>query len=301
MYDLAYLEISGACNARCPLCPTWRRKPEFIDTQDFSRAIEHMLKTGMIGPNSRIGLYNWGEPMLHPQFQEIVAIMSILGVQFGLSTNASICQTFKRRDALVGLRPMKFSMCGFSQASYDKVQGRDFGIVKQNIATMIANYRDCGFHSEAYVLFHVYQFNLDEIEPAREWSESLGITFFPYYAHFNHVPLTIDYLTGRMLFDLALAASSSMVLTHLPRLLRDRPNDYQCPEHNRLVIDERLNVRTCCVCPPHDERYYLGKLLDMTEEQIQSNRMQPICKECLATGAAYWMYEGQRKCPVINE
>jgi len=279
------------------VCPTWRGKGGFIGISAFRAAIEYMLEQKMIGPDSRIGLFNWGEPMLHPQFDDIIEFMSITGMKFSLSTNGSMLRIFKKPAILSNLCPMKFSMCGFSQASYDRIQGLSFEIAKQNIAAMTANYRDCGFVGPAYLLFHVYQFNLHEMDAAREFASSIGLTFFPYYAHLNHVPATIDYLNGKTSRDILYWMQDNMVLSHVPALITNKPDYWECPEHGRLVIDEQLNVRTCCVVPPHDPEYHLGNLLDMTEEEIQAKRMQPICHECLRTGAAYWLYPDTKPKP----
>jgi len=294
MFSLAYFEISGVCNACCPWCQAGASerpdKDAFIPVKLFAEAIEYMLRHAIIGHETQVGLYNWGEPFLHPQLKEITTILSLADVQFGLSTNASVLTTFDEPDALRNLQRLSFSMCGFSQASYDRIQGLGFEAAKRNIATMIANFRDHGFREEAQLAFHVYRFNQREIGPAREFCEQYGIVFRPYYALLDGRDMMIEYLTNAMPPEQMTRATEDLELGYVPELVAQMPGGYVCPQYSRLTIDERCAVRTCCLTRPYDPER-LGYLFDMTCDQINAARRQPGCEQCLKSGAAYWIHE----------
>ena len=101
MFRRVWFDISGSCNGQCPWCQTGLknrlRRPAhggFVAPDDFARAIDYMLRQGMITHNSPIELYNFGEPSLHPQFNAIIAWLNTTGLRFGLSTNGSRVRTF---------------------------------------------------------------------------------------------------------------------------------------------------------------------------------------------------------------
>ena len=82
-YDIVYFEIVGFCNAKCPWCITGNKSldevsypSKYIEVDDFENAINYLRDNGFICPGeSRIDLYSWGEPMLHPELNNILKIL----------------------------------------------------------------------------------------------------------------------------------------------------------------------------------------------------------------------------------
>ena len=82
MYPIVYFEISGKCNARCPWCATGRKNRDGVETGSFikpdvfAKALGYMKEQGMVGPETLLQLFSWGEPLLNPYFKEIVDIIN---------------------------------------------------------------------------------------------------------------------------------------------------------------------------------------------------------------------------------
>lgn len=96
MYKLVYFEISGVCNARCPWCVQGNGRlksyhSRFIPPSEFEKAIGKLIDEAIIGPDSIVDLYNYGEPLLHPSLHEILRVLADNNVKFTISTNASKC------------------------------------------------------------------------------------------------------------------------------------------------------------------------------------------------------------------
>jgi MoaA/NifB/PqqE/SkfB family radical SAM enzyme len=80
------MELTSFCNLRCPVCPTGlgklTRPAQAMDMGLFSDVMEeagpYLLTTS---------LWAWGEPLLHPQFADAVAITKKHGVLPLISTN----------------------------------------------------------------------------------------------------------------------------------------------------------------------------------------------------------------------
>src|SRR5215467_5554710 len=91
-YDI---EIVDACNLKCPSCPRG-------NSEDVPRARGHMKverfeqilgKLVRENPHARsIGLYNWGEPILHPHLPQIIRSVKRDGLACYLSSNLNIAK-----------------------------------------------------------------------------------------------------------------------------------------------------------------------------------------------------------------
>jgi radical SAM protein with 4Fe4S-binding SPASM domain len=80
------VEPSGACNLRCPLCPTGLKLTErdgyTLSPEDFERALgifRHTLRT--------ITFWNYGEPFLNRNLGRMVAVAARHGIRTRISTN----------------------------------------------------------------------------------------------------------------------------------------------------------------------------------------------------------------------
>jgi len=80
------IELTNYCNLRCPVCPTGNgglsRKRQAMDVALFERLFDE------VGPYLlTAALWAWGEPLLHPQLDKILAIASRYPATILLSTN----------------------------------------------------------------------------------------------------------------------------------------------------------------------------------------------------------------------
>jgi tetratricopeptide (TPR) repeat protein len=282
MFNEVYFDISGVCNARCRYCinggknslsgPQHRLGAGQIDVLDFEKAINYMLGNNIIGNSSVIHLYNWGEPFLHPRFKEIISILNNNHLHFGLSTNASRPTFFNDDEALSGLDGIIFSMPGFSQASYDRIHGFDFELIKKNIRDMVTNYRENGFKGMAQISYHLYQFNFWEIFKAKEFAQKLNIGINFSTAYFNGYSMFRNYLMDKMDYAQLKISSTELLTFYIKDLIKKRPTDYICPQYAYLVLDEYCNVLTCCAVDRLTDAPPVGKLFDLSPEEIQQKK-----------------------------
>ena len=296
-YDLVCFEIVGFCNAKCPWCITGNKSLNkasspsgFINVDDFENAIDYLLDNGFIGPGeSRIYLYSWGEPMLHPDLNGILKILSKNNIDFGISTNASKVVDFDR-DVLANLYDLKFSMPGFSQSSYDRVHGFSFDRILENIKTLVRNIESEGAGVNFTMAYHLYQFNIGEINPAVKFCQENGIDFVPYVAYLNDFYLSKAYLDKSINRELLERVSKDLFLYYIDELIAKMPQNYQCPQFNILTIDEYCNALTCCVLPKDHPEYSLGSIFELSYNEIREmKRTRKICNDCIKSGVTYWV------------
>jgi 7,8-dihydro-6-hydroxymethylpterin dimethyltransferase len=124
---VALLEITGACNLRCPVCfagsPAGRHRPveELVhDLQKF------LAKRGSLDVLQLSG----GEPLLHPQLLEIIGHCKTLPIEFiTINTNGLELLTNEKLAAELALRKPKleinFQIDGFDAAAHAALRGED--------------------------------------------------------------------------------------------------------------------------------------------------------------------------------
>ena len=294
MFDAIHIDITGGCNAKCPLCSTARetfgQRINFISTADFARTLDRLLDLGLaVRARSTISLFNWGEPILHPDLDGIVAALNARDLAISFSTNASKKTSFT--VSTHGFREFTFSVPGWSQASYDKVHGLRFDRVIANMEATLENLRATGFRAKPMLAFHVYQFNaFDEQDAARAWCRRNGVAFFPYYAYINDYRVAKAYRKGEMSPVEIGELSRSLFLHYVDDLVARQPADWECPQWDtRLTLNHKSQVLLCCVVPDTHEASVLGSVFDLSRDEVLlRKRSSKECDDCLGCGVAYW-------------
>ena len=294
MFNRIYFEISGICNGRCLWCQTGKRNinktstGKFVDFDEFKRAIFYLRENGFIGPNTEIALYNWGEPFLHPKFKEIIKFLNTENLKILLSTNCSKVVLFEEYGILSNLRFIILSMPGFSQRSYDKIHGFNFENIVNNIVKITQNFRSVGFKGRFLLALHVYQFNLNEIQPAAEFAKQNQIHFMPSLANINDMERQLKYLNSELEYSDLKKATQELFYFYLTdeaieERKKQRPNDYVCHQYDKLNIDENCNVITCC-----GDNTCMDKIFNVKANEVNKWRTDGrACTVCRKAGMDY--------------
>lgn len=84
-YSRIYIEITNVCNLSCSFCIGNVRAPRYMNTEEFS----HVLEQAKLYTN-HIYLHVLGEPLLHPQLEEILAMVHRFGIHVNITTNGTL-------------------------------------------------------------------------------------------------------------------------------------------------------------------------------------------------------------------
>jgi radical SAM protein with 4Fe4S-binding SPASM domain len=112
-----YIEISNICNLQCTFCPEVEREKKILSPQDFHHILRQVL------PHSeQICLHLMGEPLAHPQFQEILNICDEERAVIHLTTNGTFLHKYGFETFLKSkcLRQINFSLHSFKDNFPDK-------------------------------------------------------------------------------------------------------------------------------------------------------------------------------------
>ena len=77
-----YVEITNICNLRCSFCPGTRREKRYLPPEEF-RVLAERLRPY----TAYLYLHVMGEPLLHPQLEELLHISWEMGFKICLTTN----------------------------------------------------------------------------------------------------------------------------------------------------------------------------------------------------------------------
>jgi len=296
-----YYEISGICNAKCTYCPTGSgvtkgRPARFIPPEEFSRGLNRLYELSLLTNDVFFGLFNWGDPLLHPQLNEILHILKEADQSFALSTNGSFIPKNLNSSLLDNLSYIRFSLPGFSQKSYDKIHRLDFEKVLQNIGIL----NELVPPDTLEVLLYAYKFNTGEISRAFEYFSNKNIRFQVGMPHLMDYEDAVGYLTETIDPVKKQGIEDDLFTDHIKSLLLYKEDKKSCPYlQNQLVIDEYNNVLTCCVLSKNSEYYTVGSLFELTKDEIfdVKTRGQPICSRCMSAGVPYWYEFNCRHLP----
>lgn len=293
-YKVVCFDITGGCNAKCPLCVTGRvsfgQRINYISVADFERSIDRLIDLEMIAPGETvIHPYNWGEPIIHPDLDGIVSVLTARNFGIGFSTNGSKKTNFTVPTG--NIVDFCFSVPGFSQRSYDLIHGFKFEKILQNILATVENVRRQGYQGVFGLVMHVYQFNaLDEMDLAREWCKEHGLRFLPMYAYINDYDVLKAYLKGTLDHKSREDISRKLFLHYHDAVIAEHTPGFKCSQWDKvLTLDHRSNVLLCCSMPEGHEAYTIGSVFDFSRDQIVDwKTTNKECDDCIGCGAAQW-------------
>ncbi len=98
-FQKIYLEITNICNRDCAFCPKTGRAPEFMPPDRFALLCQRLRPY-----TDYLYFHLMGEPLLHPQLEEFLALAGELGFRVILTTNGTLIpekeELLLRADAL---------------------------------------------------------------------------------------------------------------------------------------------------------------------------------------------------------
>ena len=168
------------CNLACPLCPTGRGHQTSSGKGILSLALYCKILDQL--PRLRtLRLLNWGEPLIHPQIDEIIAIAARRGITVHAHSHLSLKKddAFFERLIDAGLAALWVSLDGASEQTYARYRvGGDFGLALANLERLARIRRRLGSKTPRIVWkFIVHRHNAHEVETARRMAREIGVEF----------------------------------------------------------------------------------------------------------------------------
>ena len=291
------IDVVGSCNLRCPSCPVGN-SPDIQNPNGFMEPslLDSIMNKAISECNvAGVGLFNWAEPVLHPQLPELIKIVQSYKVPCHISSNLNI---LKNVDEILSANPSSFriSNSGFTQNIYSSThRGGNIERVKNNMIKLAESKKKVGSTTSIHVLYHRYLTNLHEESMMRKFAHQLGFEFIPVWAFMMPLEKILSYaenisdMNNSNLTDediqtiqkLALPLKESFEVSarykHINCSLRD----------NQMTIDFQGNVQLCCAVFD-SQKFKIGSFLDMNLPQLQSlkysEESEKTCSKCMNHG-----------------
>ena len=161
-----YIDPTNICNLRCPLCPTGQG---LMPSQgkmplDTFRSILDILGKYV----GWVGLYNWGEPLLHTDIFEMVRLVTAYCARSVIGTNFNVPFSEERVKEMIesGLSQLIVSLDGASPETYQQYRvGGDFNRIIDNLELLAETKRlKNSLYPEVVLQFIAFSHNEHELE-----------------------------------------------------------------------------------------------------------------------------------------
>ena len=171
---------TNICNLSCPFCKTGNKTLAFpkkmMSVDDYQTILSKMP------PSFReLHLYGWGEPLINPDFPQMVRLARQRGMETYIDTNLAIPLDDARiRDVIEsGLDDMTVSCDGVTQETYQRYRvGGDIERVFANIRRFVALKKELGSATPRITWkFLIHRWSEPELPLAREKAKELGVVF----------------------------------------------------------------------------------------------------------------------------
>ena len=174
--SVAQVEVTSVCPNRCGYCPRttmgdhWQSRHMGVET--FTRLLPLFRESG------RVHLQGWGEPLLHPDFLDMVAFAREAGCSVSTTTSGRH-MTRDLAEALVesGLDVIAFSLAGATAGTNDSLRdGTPFQRVLESIRVLQEVRRGrCGVHLEIHIAYLLLASRIGDIGLLPRLMQELGV------------------------------------------------------------------------------------------------------------------------------
>ena len=293
---LINLELTNFCNLRCALCPykEMKRKKEFMEFEKYKKLIDELAPM-----KPELKLWNWGDPLMHPQAPKMIKYAHYKGLKTEISTNLSMILPDKKIEELVksGLNGMIIDIDGATEKTYLKYRiGGNFTRVLDNVKKINETKRELGIKTPRTVVqFLVTKENEKEMKDIKELCKEVGVDELQYKTIILHSGWGKDFKNEKERVD--------EIKNFLPSNSKYSGYDYSkghkikfpavCPFVKQAAILANGDMSLCCV--DYDGKYIIGNVFEKGFVNLWKSkkykkfrkmivkRQFPICKNCEIT------------------
>lgn len=287
------IDVAGTCNLRCPTCPVGNTElgDRGLGFMAFDMFDEIVAKIERESPcaHPQVNLFNWGEPLLHPDLPRMIRRLKEAGMRVCLSSNLNIKRGLRE---VIAANPddLKISISGFSPRTYERSHKRgNLDLVRENMTKLRRYIDETGAGTRVWVGQHIYRSNQDEAKETEAFSRSLGFDYAPIQAYYMPLERVVDHLEGRD------NPRDDGIISDLvsPPQPRSQSRDADGPKwdcelrFNQTVINYDGQVALCCSVYERDNMLGVS-FLDTPFAEIERLKYRnEMCAVCWKHGQAY--------------
>ncbi|MCK5877142.1 MAG: radical SAM protein [Candidatus Marithrix sp.] len=294
-FALYFIDIVGTCNLRCPSCPVGnfqtedfveqRRPKGFMQLSLFEAILDKIKREDSGYEYVVIGLYNWGEPLLHPEYPKFIAAIKARGFYAEVSTNLNT----KKIKTVVSSAPHKLiiSLSGYYQAVYAKTHSNgNANLVVSNLYLLRYYMDKLKQNFVVEISYHLYKHNVGrDLERMMNIAADLGFHFSSDAALLMPLEKNFKYSHGENLSKSEQNLVSLMLIKPEEQLQLAQPyKNTPCSLLNWKTINFDGSMAICCAV--YDYKHNItNNFLEVPHAELEERkRNHNLCKKCMAKG-----------------
>ncbi len=284
------IDVLGGCNLSCPSCPVGSMRevatPKTLMSPQVFEEIVLKIKRETPG-TTHVSLYNWTEPILHPELPRLLSVARRHALPVALSCNFNTCRNL---EGVLAEEPMSFriSVSGFFQKTYERThRNGDIAKVKANMRLLRETMDRLDSMMQVHVAYHCYVDNLGEdYTRMRDFCTSLGFFFLPMWAYVTSIEKLLDVYEGRELGqqDRSVLGLLAVSPEEAREVARRRASADCVLRSHQTTINSDGSVALCCGV--YDRKANIAPhFLDVSFEELQTAKYKhPLCGRCMSHG-----------------
>ncbi len=282
------IEISSVCNIKCIGCPNGfiKRRCKFIDKELF---FDIFKKYG--NKLEKVFLWNYGEPLLHPNIEELLSKIKGYKCKKILSTNGMNLNSFKNLLFLSSLDEIIISVNGYNQKTYEYHQK---GGNLKNVLNGIKKLTNSLKNTKTKIIFQtvINKKNINQISRLKRLAKKLGcheLKLKVFNVMDNKKNTFSRFIPLKNKMSKYINFSKYKFNLNLKNIIKKLLNYHHCEQS--MVIN---SDGTCNLCfEDYSSKYILGKLskknnllkiwnskkANLYRKKAKNNELD-ICKKC---------------------
>ena len=288
------IDIVGTCNLRCPSCPVGNSAPGARSSKIMSLAVFKQVldKIDQEKPMAmpQIWLFNWGEPLLHPELPALIHEVKKRGYSCHLSSNLN---TKKGLREMIQAQPdeLKISLSGFSDETYSLTHARgELELVKENLNKLRQYIDEFDAKTSVWVSHHLYKNNAHQADTVQAMASKLNFSYHGIQAFYQ----PLEKLMSIAQADVQVLAEpilDNLIVPPQKQIAFSKAHQQQQMDcelrFNQTVINADATVAQCC--SQYNAENMLGlNFLEHDHKSIEAKKYNSeLCKKCRAFGLDY--------------
>jgi len=177
--SFAQIEITTYCNLRCSTCKEFTdqfgSEAEILKHLDFGKFKKIFERLPYL---KRVRLNGVGEPLLHPEFLEMIQFVNSKGIEIEFFSNGTMFREEVSQELIkYGVNTIFFSIDGAERDTFERIRkGAKFDEVMQNIRRFVELKKKSGLETpDAVAITTLSKDNISEVPAIVELVHSLGL------------------------------------------------------------------------------------------------------------------------------